>query len=120
MKFHPIQTNKESLDKLSEIFQASMEKRGILPKNPWKAKRLADWLAKMGGRFHPGSHYVRTYKVDAANFVNFMVDCPQPRSSARRGGWGPPCINGRREPRFVHVEIPWDVADKALMLGFVP
>lgn len=117
MKFHPIQTNRESLDKLSAIFRASMEKRGILPKNPWKAKRLAAWLAKMGAKFHPGSHHYRFGKVDSANYVNFKVDCP------RFEGYKPykqPRINGYRGGCYVHIEIPWELADKALMLGFVP
>lgn len=124
MKFHPLQGKKESMDRLSEIFRDSMEKRGILPKNPWKAKRLADWLAKMGARFHPGSHHIRAYQVDSANFVNFKVDCPRSQFSRKITPWATKIvqrkINGRRESRFVCIEIPWDLADKVLTLGCLP
>ena len=118
IKFHPAQHNSEALEKIAEIFRESMEKHGVLPKNPWKAKRLEAWLGKMEARFHPGSHHIRAYRVDGANFVNFKVDCP---AMARVGRLKlPPRIRGRRETRWVCVEIPWDLADKVLTLGYLP
>ena len=117
MKFHPMQGHKKSMDRLSEIFSEAMTKHGVLPKNPWKAKRLADWLGKMGARFHPGSHRIRCYSTDPANFVNFVVDCPP---FVTKKGRLPPRVRGYREYRYVCLEIPWEMADRALALGFLP
>jgi len=122
IKCHPVQTDQKTLEKLAAIFRESMEKHGVLPKNPWKAKRLETWLGKMGARFHPGSHNIRLYRVDAANFVNFKVDCPA--VARKKDKFGrlklPPRIRGRRESRWVCVEIPWELADKVLTLGYLP
>lgn len=118
MRFHPIQSDRKSLEKIADAFKTSMEKRGILPKNPWRAKRLQRWLAGMGARMEPGSMHLRNYdRPDTANFVNFTVDCPQIESKKKRL---PPRIKGRREWRFVRIEIPWELADKILVLGYLP
>jgi hypothetical protein len=107
---HPAQSNPDLLDKLQRAFQASMEKRGLIPKNPWKAKRVDAWLAKMGARMRPGSDWFRPEKPDCKNYVNFNVDCIQSKMK----------IKGRRGWRFMRIEIPWDLADKILTLGFLP
>ena len=119
MKCHPLQVHKESIDRLSEIFRVAMEKNGVLPKDPWRAKRLAAWLEGMGGRFHPGSFSRRDWgcPIDTQNFVNFRVTCP--KFSVKKGRWLPR-LRGDRATRFVHIEIPWALADKILMMGFLP
>lgn len=118
IKFHPVQTEPKTLEKLAEIFRESMERHGVLPKNPWKAKRLEAWLSKMGARFWPGSHHIRWSEVDCSKYVNFKVYCPM--LEPRNGGRLAPKINGYREERYVHIEIPWELADKVLVLGHLP
>lgn len=104
------------MNKLSRIFHDAMERRGILPKDPWRAKRLEAWLAGMGGRFHPGSFDRREWSpIDTHNFVNFRIRCPQ---IVRKGRISR--IRGNRATRYVHIEIPWSLADKILMMGFLP
>ena len=107
---------------LSESFRASMERSKVLPVNPWKAKRLERWLAKMGAKFEPETHNYRSlYRVDTQNYVNFKVECPSPRPSGK--GRRPrlhPRIRGRNELRLVRIEIPWELADKILTLGYFP
>lgn len=105
------------MNKLSKIFHDAMERRGILPKDPWRAKRLEAWLAGMGAKFRPGSFNRREWGsgIDTHNFVNFRVLCPQIIRKGRISR-----IRGVRETRFVHIEIPWALADKILMMGFLP
>lgn len=118
MSFHPLQDHKESIDKLSDIFRERMEKKGILPKNPFvrskKIKELEAWLANMGGRLHlrlvRASYGRLVYDTDSSKYFCFRVRCQE--FGGRKGH--------RRKPIFFLVEIPWDVADKVLMLGFVP
>jgi hypothetical protein len=66
----------------------------------------------MGARMKPGSRHYDVFRgqVDCANFVNFKVHCPQPNVR----------IRGERGGLFMRVEIPWDLADKILMLGYLP
>jgi hypothetical protein len=116
MKFHPVQAHEESMNKLSKIFHDAMERHGILPKDPWRAKRLEAWLAKMGAKFRPrDAHYASLKPLDTQNFVNFRVRCPQ---VVRKGTIAR--IRGSRAARFVHIEIPWELADKILVLGYLP
>ena len=105
------------MNKLSRIFHDAMERRAVLPKDPWRAKRLAAWLEEMGARFHPGSFNRRIWgsPLEPSNFVNFRVMCPQ---IVRKGRISR--IRGTRETRFVHIEIPWELADKILALGYLP
>lgn len=117
MRYHPFQADQEKLKVLSKAFEASMMKQGVLPKNPWRAKRLAAWLLKMGARFHPGSSHYRTYQLDSANYVNFGVNCP------KFEGYKPykqPRIKGYRGRCYVRIEIPWELADKIVILGYLP
>ncbi|NBT36390.1 MAG: hypothetical protein EBT03_12795, partial [Betaproteobacteria bacterium] len=103
--------NTEALEKIAEIFETKMRERGILPKNPWKAKRTDAWLARMGARMKPGSMHESPWgRPDCANYVNFKVECPH--SDMR--------IRGRRGWRYMRVEIPWELADKILALGYLP
>lgn len=119
MRFHPIQGDDKALEKLRRAFKAAMEKRGILPKNPWRAKRLEAWLARMGAKMDPGSMHIRNYeRPDTKNFVNFIVYCPQP--NPKKGKQLPPRIKGHRESRFMRIQIPWELADKVLVLGYLP
>lgn len=121
MRFHPVQTDTKSLERLSSIFRESMERHKVLPVNPWKAKRLERWLAGMGARFRPESHNYRLlYRVETSDYVNFKVQCPSPKPSGR--GRRPrliPKINGRNEVRWVRIEIPWELADRILALGYM-
>lgn len=111
MKFHPLQHDQNALAKLSMIFREAMEKHEVLPKNPWRAKRLKSWLAKFGGRMEPESRHFRTaHPVDCGQFVNFRVACPKVQNR----------IKGYREERWSRIEIPWELAEKVLALGFVP
>jgi len=110
MRFHPAQSHPESLELLKKTFREAMEKRKILPKNPWKAKRVQTWLAKMGARMDPGSDWFRPGQPDCKNYVNFQVDCNQSKLK----------IKGRRGWRFMRIEIPHDLADKILALGYLP
>ena len=122
MKQHPAQSDTQKIQTISDLFKESMDKKGIRPVNPWKAKRLKDWLDKMGARFQPETHNYRSlYRVDTQNYVNFKVHCESPRPSGR--GRRPrliPKIKGRNELRWVRIEIPWDLADKILVLGHLP
>lgn len=120
MRFHPVQADPEKLSLLSEVFRAGMERRKVLPVNPWKAKKLERWLAKMGSKFEPETfNYRSLYRVDTQNYVNFRVECPRPKAIPgifRRR----PKIRGRDEVRWVRIEIPWELADKVLVLGHLP
>lgn len=123
MRYHPLQSDQASREKIAAIFKEKMESRGILPKNPWKAKRLGDWLAKMGARFHPASNSFRPFGLEYAKFYSFEVQC----QSDKMVGHGTcrvtnksPRIRGRRESRWVVIEIPWELADKILVLGCLP
>jgi hypothetical protein len=117
MRFHPVQHNVAALEKIAEIFEVKMRERGILPKNPWKAKRVHEWLARMGARMKPGSRRFDPHMgcADCSNFVNFKVHCdpPKPRNPRARR-----LLRG--EVAFMRVEIPWDLADKVLALGYLP
>jgi hypothetical protein len=124
MRYHPLQSDQASRDKLSAVFTEHMEKRGVLPKNPWKAKRLGTWLAKMGARFHPASTSFRPFDwdLDFTKFYRFEVECPSWSSGIRnaRGPLKVRRIKGRRESRWVVIEIPWELADKILVFGCLP
>ena len=112
MKYHPAQANTELKNRIFDAFRFRMEQKGVLPKNPWKAKRTEAWLAKMGARMKPGSHRFDPYKgvVDCANFLNFIVHCPPSKNKKRHEKGG----------QFMRIEIPWDLADKILVLGHFP
>jgi hypothetical protein len=112
MRFHPVQTNAEALEKIALAFRYRMSLKGILPKNPWKAKRVHEWLARMGARMKPGSFRFDPHMgcVDCANYVNFKVFCPPSKNK----------IRGEKSLFFMRVEIPWELADKVLTLGYLP
>jgi len=111
MRFHPAQTSPEAMRKIVAAFQAAMEKRKILPKNPWKAKRAEAWLDKMGARMQPGDMGTSPWRrLENDKFFNFRIECPP---SKKR-------IRGRRGHRYMRVEIPHDLADKILALGYLP
>ena len=100
-RYHPAQHSQELLEKIEMAFRAAMEKRGLLPTNPWKAKRVQDWLASMGARMNPGSHRFDPHRgcVDCDNFVNFRVTCKVPKVR----------IRGSRLTAFMRIEIPWEI-----------
>jgi hypothetical protein len=112
MKFHPVQTNECALKKISKIFRECMDEKGVLPKNPWKCKRVHEWLAKMGARMKPGSHRFDPDRgtQDCARFLNFIVQCIPSKNR----------IRGSRGGHFMRIEIPWDLADRILVLGYLP
>ena len=111
MRFHHAQHNQDALSKLSEALKDSMERRGILPKNPWKAKITTAWLSTIGARMKPGSRRFDPYLgcVDCSKFVNFKVECP-PSKVRFKCGANP----------FMRIEIPWELADRILVLGYLP
>lgn len=112
MKCHPFQTNEEVIEKLRGIFWRKMRDKKILPKNPWKASRTHKWLAKMGCRMKPGSGHYRPFeRPDHSNFINFEVPCEQ--SNTRIKGY-------KNDYRFMRVEIPHELAEKIMLLGFLP
>lgn len=116
MKFHPLQTHQESIDMLSEIFHARMKMKEILP-NPFellsasskKMERLEEWLASMGGKCHD-----TPYIVLKAGCGMFKVRCSPPATRDATG------LRRRWGKSYVYIEIPWDVADKVLTLGYIP
>lgn len=111
MNFHPFQHDRKALQKLSKIFQESLERRKILPVNPWKAKRAERWLADMGARMKPESKHFRSGSpLDCEKYVNFNVECPLCHKR----------IKGYKEPRWMRIEIPWKLAEKTLALGYLP
>lgn len=118
MKFHHAQHNLDALKKIGDIFQGKMLERGILPVNPWKAKRVHKWLASMGARMKPGSRHYDSYRgrEDCSNFLNFKVECH--RRKERVKGFPPGYKMG--ESCFMRIEIPWELADKVLTLGYLP
>jgi hypothetical protein len=120
MRFHPVQHNLKALDKISTIFRDRMVEMDILPVNPWKATRVQKWLDKMGARMKPGSRHYNVFRgqVDCSNFVNFKVKC-QPRKQRVPGGLGSPRYR-MIEASFMRIEIPWELADKVLTLGYLP
>lgn len=112
MKYHPFQSDRKVLEQISKIFRETMTRKGILPKNPWKATRVHKWLAGMGCRMRPGcSHRRMMERPDTENYVNFEVACE--RSKTRIMGY-------RNDYRFMRVEIPHDLADKIMVLGCLP
>ena len=112
MKFHPVQTNVKTIEKISSAFKKSMEDKGLLPKNPWRAKRVHEWLAKMGAKMSPASRRFDPHWgcVDCSRYVNFIVNCPPSKNRVR----------GMRGGHFMRLEIPWELADKILVLGYLP
>jgi hypothetical protein len=63
----------------------------------------------MGARMKPGSRRFDPYKglVYCETFLNFIVDCPPSKNR----------IEGQRGGHFMRIEIPWELADKVLVLG---
>jgi len=112
MRYHPVQANQEALKKMSEAFQARMLENKVLPVNPFKAKKAERWLARMGARMKPGSFRFDPYKgvCETGKYVNFLVYC---KASKVR-------IKNMRTIWFMRVEIPHDLADKILTLGYLP
>lgn len=112
MRFHPVQTNVDALEKIAKIFRDKMDTLGILPKDPWRAKKAEAWLVKMGARMKPGNRHYDVFRgiVDCSNFVNFKVSCPPAKTR----------IRGERGTHFMRIEIPHDLADKVLTLGYLP
>jgi hypothetical protein len=112
MRFHPVQHDVRALGKIAEVFEVKMREKGILPKNPWKAKRSEAWLARMGARMKPGCRRFDPHMgcVDCSNYVNFKVFCPPSKNK----------IRGERSTFFMRVEIPWELADRVLALGYLP
>lgn len=122
MRCHPLQMDPGKLRLVSDLFQMSMERSKVLPVNPWKAKRLESWLGKMGARFEPETHNYRSLnRVDTQNYLNFRVACPPPKAAlGRKAYYFGRGIRRRCELRWVRIEIPWDLADKVLALGYLP
>jgi hypothetical protein len=111
MKYHPAQSNPEAIRKIVEAFHKAMEKRKLLPKNPWRAKRTEAWLAKMGARMQPGDMGMSPWKrLENDKFFNFRIECPPSKTR----------IRGRRGHRFMRIEIPHELADRILVLGYLP
>lgn len=112
MRFHHAQSNLKVLGRIAEVFKERMEQKGLLPRNPWRAKRVHDWLATMGARMKPGSRRFDPDRglVDCENFLNFQVSCPPAKTR----------IRGERGTHFMRIEIPWELADKILVLGHLP
>lgn len=103
-------------EKISEIFRSSMESKEILPKNPFvssnKMKGLAEWVASMGGKCHKSLLALgdaRTRRLERLPGCTLIkVRCQQFRKGRK---W---------VQMYVYIEIPWELAEKALILGFVP
>jgi len=75
MKYHPAQSNPEAIRKIVTAFEGAMEKRKLLPKNPWKAKRTEAWLAKMGARMQPGDMGMSPWRrLETDKFFNFRIE----------------------------------------------
>lgn len=111
---HPQQYNFEVLDGVSEIFRNRMIKLMILPRNANKAKRAQKWLSQMGARMKPRPHwtgsgkrpFISNWQPDTENFLHFEIKCKEGEIRYRY--------------RSMAIEIPWEIADKVLALGFLP
>jgi hypothetical protein len=119
MRFHPVQHDVRALGKIAKIFRSKMNELDILPKDPWRAKKVEAWLARMGARMKPGSRHYDCFRgrEDCSNFVNFKVTC-HPRKYRVPSG-SPHHRYRLDEPAFMRVEIPWELADKVLALGYL-
>jgi hypothetical protein len=112
---HPVQTSKESLNALSRLFRLKMRDCGVLPKNPFRAKKTRAWIEKIGCRMdvihNPSWDCPLIYRwglTDWERFVSFEVECKSTKK-----------ISGSRS-NFIRIDVPHDLADKVLLLGYLP
>ncbi len=98
------------MDRLAAMFRETMLQKGLVPKNPWKAKKTKAWLEGLGCNFHPcyepGYGFIRP---DYAKYLNFYILCE--RSKVR--------VKGRKVV-WMRIEAPHDLAEKIITLGFFP
>jgi hypothetical protein len=110
MKLHPAECNYSLNQKLSSMLKESMEKNKVLPKDPRRNKKFKDWVEKNG--FKLGLILKRTFHVfRIEGHVGVWIECIPPKTPQ----WQ------RRKPTYkVHIDIPYDLADRMLALGFGP
>ena len=107
MNLHPAQSNEKLKATLVEAFRKQIAKKGILPRDPWKAKKVSEWIESLGGRMTPCRKEGEGCRVrETDKFVNFWVPCIP--------------IAGGKIQAAMWIEIPWEVADKILVLNYFP
>lgn len=113
---HPAQKNYELNRKLATIMRESMERNKVLPKDPRRNKKFRDWLEKNGCKVGPISK--RSILVfELAGFVGIWIEC-NPMNCSRK----PPRKQWKKKEVIykVHIDIPNELADNMLALGFGP
>lgn len=101
----------EMREHLVAIFTAAMEKRGIIPKNPWKCKKTELWIDSLGCKMHPCRQYgyAPPNLINYKNNVTFWVKCEKSKIK----------IRGQKTVPWMLIEAPHDVAIRILTLGHV-
>lgn len=102
----------EIRERLASIFTEAMEKRGILPKDPWRCSKTELWLDSLGCKMHPCRQYgyvTVPNVVDYRNNMTFWVQCGESKVRTRK----------LKPIPWMLIEAPRDVACRVLALGFV-
>lgn len=97
------------------MFRESMERHGVLPKNPNTNKKFKMWLENMGCQLgHVVESRRGSYTLDTENHVGIWITC-DPIGRKNKRGFAHPI----KKYKF-RVEIPYELVDKMLALGFIP
>lgn len=109
-RLHPAECNYSLNQKLTSMLRESMERNKVLPKDPKRNKKFRDWVEKNGCKVGPILHQVRhVFRLEG--HVGVWIDCVP----AKKPLWQ------RKKPAFkVHIDIPYEIADRMLTLGFGP
>jgi len=104
-------SNQTAKDKLSDLFRDFMERCDVLPVQPWNNKKTRQWVESQGCRMTEFESFVRDEEL---GFVSVWVKCKsRRRSTHRHKGY-------LMSPLQMLIMIPLDLAEKMLVLGFIP
>lgn len=114
-RHHPAQYDYSLNQKVTTMFRESMERHGVLPKNPKTNKKFKEWLDGMGCHLCTIAESRRSLSMPVTDgHVSIWVVCDPIARKNKRG------MNFHYKKYKFRVEIPYDLADKMLALGFIP
>lgn len=111
--------NRDMTQRLAVMFHDSLEKNGVLPKDPKRNKKFRSWVENMG--CHVGHVSTReNYSFTTEGHVGFWISCP-PISKALPGRIFRTSKAYKVTKAYkVRIEVPYELADRILTLGFMP
>lgn len=126
----------EKLEGLAPVVGAKrpLSNPGILPKDPWRAKRLEAWLANMGAKFHPrDARYASLKPLDTQNpaYEHWIDYCDEHgvvilhpewlRETINEGIGDKICIHSPEDSGGpVWLLVPREFAEKCIAMGGLP